>query len=301
MWFKNLLLYRFTDALPFDDETLEPLLHSSPFKPCGSQDLARVGWIAPMPGADLLSHQASGCQLVCLRKQQKILPGAAVAEALEEKIAQIEQAEARKIYRKERKQLKEEISHSLLPRAFTRSSRTYAYIDKKAGGEGWILINSGSHNNAEELLTQLRNDVGSLPVEPVQTKHNVTLTMTQWLRSGQLPKNFTLGSQCELRDSREASNIVRVRGQDLRSDEVLQHLEAGKQVTRLELHWHEAVSCVLGEDLIVRRLGFTDALRERMDNTDDERAQFDQEFGVMTLELGKFLSELIKALGGVSA
>jgi recombination associated protein RdgC len=301
------LLYRFTDALPWNDDALEPLLGNTPFQPCGSQDLARVGWIAPMPNGEMFQHQANGCTLLCLRKQQKILPGAVVAEALEEKIAALEKAQARKIYRKERKQLKEEITHDLLPRAFTRSSRTYAYIDKspldersKSSNHGYLLVNSSSRNNAEELLTQLRNDVGSLPVEPVQTKNNIPLIMSEWLRSGQLPKNFALGDQCELRDSRESSNIVRVRGQDLRSEEVLQHLEAGKQVTRLELHWHEAVSCVLDEDLVIRRLGFTDALRERMDSPDDERAQFDQEFAVMTLELGKFLRDLLKALGGTA-
>jgi len=296
MWFKNLLLYRLTGPLGWSDEELEQHLANTPFQPCGSQDLARVGWVSAMPHSDLLGHQANGCTLLCLRKQLKILPGAAVAEALEAKVAEIEKQEARKVYRKERKQLKEEITLSLLPRAFTRSSRCYAYIDP---ANEWLLVDSGSHNRAEELLTQLRNDAGSLPVEPAQTKNNIALIMTDWLRNGSLPPNFTLGQQCELRDARESSNIVRVRGQELRSEEVLQHLEAGKQVTKLELSWNEAIDFMLGEDLVVRRLRFSDALREQMGSLDDERAQFDQEFSVMTLEIGKFLRELTAAFGGV--
>ena len=295
MWFKNLLLYRLTGPLGWTDEELEQHLANTPFQPCGSQDLARVGWVSAMPHAEQLAHQAGGCTLLSLRKQLKILPGAAVAEALEAKVAEIEKQEARKVYRKERKELKEEIVVSLLPRAFTRSSRLYAYIDPR---NEWLLVDSGSHNRAEELLTQLRNDAGSLPVEPVQTKNNVALILTDWLRNGSLPPNFSLGQQCELRDAQESSNIVRVRGQDLRSEEVLQHLEAGKQVTKLELSWNDAIECVFGEDLIVRRLRFSDALREQMGTLDDERAQFDQEFAVMTLELGKFLRELLAAFGG---
>lgn len=296
MWFKNLLLYRFTSAPAFTDEQLEEYLAATPFQSCGSQDLARVGWVAPLPDGELLSHTANGCTLLCLRKQQKILPGAAVAEALEEKIAEIEKEQARKVMRKERKELKEEISLSLLPRAFTRSSRTYAYIDRAAG---WLLVNSGSRNRAEELLTQLRTDVGSLPVTPAQLRGTPITIMSDWLRSGSLPPNFSLGQQCELRDSQESSNIVRVRGQDLRSEEVLQHLEAGKEVVKVELLWNEAVDCVLSEDLIVRRLRFADALREQIESVGDERAQFDQEFAVMTLETGKFLRELVAAFGGI--
>ena len=296
MWFKNLLLYRLTGPLGWTEEELEPLLAQTPFQPCGSQDLARVGWVSAMPHSEQLAHHANGCTLLSLRKQLKILPGAAVAEALEAKIAEIEKQEARKVYRKERKELKEEITLSLLPRAFTRSSRCYAYVDPR---NEWLVVDSGSHNRAEELLTQLRNDTGSLPVEPARAKNNVALIMTEWLRNGSLPPNFTLGQQCELRDAQESSNIVRVRGQDLRSEEVLQHLEAGKQVTKLELNWNEAIDCVLGEDLIVRRLRFSDALREQLGAMDDERAQFDQEFSVMTLEIGKFQRELLAAFGGV--
>ena len=297
MWFKNVLLYRLTAPIEWSDEELEEKLNASPFRPCNSQDLQKVGWVNAMPEGATLAHQAQGNILLCLRRQQKILPGPAVAEALDEKIAEIERAEARKVYRKERKQLKDEIMVSLLPRALTRSSRVYAYIDR---ANGWVLVNSASHARAEELLTQLRNDMGSLPVEPIASKSNPSLVMTDWLRNGNLAPNFVLGQQCELRDSRESSNVVRVRGQELTSDEVLQHLEVGKQVTKLELQWHEAVDFVLGEDLIVRRLRFADAIREQIENQEDARAQFDQEFAVMSMELGKFLQALLEALGGAA-
>ena len=183
-----------------------------------------------------------------------------------------------------------------MPRALTRSSRCYAYIDRR---NGWLLVDSSSPARAEELLTQLRNDLGTLSVQPLQTKSQAVLIMTNWLQSGELPANFALGQQCELRDSQESSNIVRVRGQELCSDEVLQHLTVGKQVAKIELLWHEAIECILGDDLIIRRLRFTDALREQMDNQDDERAAFDQEFAVMAMELSKFLDGLWPALGGI--
>ena len=297
MWFKNLLVYRFTSPFQIDADTFEQQLNATPFTPCGSQDMAKVGWVAPMPEGELLSHTAAGYTLVCLRKQQKILPGGAVAEALEEKIREIETAEARKVYRKERKQLKEDILITLAPRALTRSSRCYAYIDVT---NQWLIVNSSSRNVAEELMTQLRNDIGSLPVVPLETSSDPVLLLTNWVRGGELPVGFQLGEQCELRDVQETTNTVKVRGQDLRSEEVLQHIEAGKQVTKLELHWREAVDFVIGDDLIIRRVKFRDELLEQVENLDDARAQFDQEFGLMTLELGRFIGEAIGAFGGVA-
>ncbi|MDB6062887.1 MAG: recombination-associated protein RdgC [Verrucomicrobiaceae bacterium] len=297
MWFKNLLIYRFTAPFQINDEEFEQKLTATPFVPCGSQDLAKAGWVAPMPNGELLSHTANACTLLSLRKQQKILPGAAVAEALEEKINAIQTAEARKVYSKERKQLKEEILISLAPRALTRSSRVFAYIDVQ---NQWLIVNGSSRNSAEELLTQLRNDIGSLPLVPIETKSQPITLLTEWLRSGELPEGFTLGEQCEFRDVQETTNTVKVRGQDLRSEEVLQHIEAGKQVTKLELHWREAIDFIIGDDLIIRRVRFRDELLEQIDNLDDAAAQFDQEFGFMTMELAKFIAEVIGALGGAA-
>lgn len=294
MWFKNLLIYRFTAPFQIADNFDEQLA-ATPFVPCGSQDLMKAGWVAPMPDGELLSHIANGCTLLCLRKQQKILPGAAVAEALDEKVRSIESAESRKVYSKERKQLKEEILVTLAPRALTRSSRSYGYIDVQ---NQWLIVNGGSRNRAEELLTQLRTDIGSLPLVPLETTKPPVTLLTEWVRSGELPEGFTLGEQCELRDVQETSNTVKVRGQDLRSEEVLQHIEVGKQVTKLELHWREAIDFVIGDDLIVRRVRFRDELLEQLDKQDDARAQFDQEFGFMTMELARFIAELIQAFGG---
>src|SRR5690606_41057176 len=54
------------------------------------------------------------------------------------------------------------------------------------------------------------------------------------------------------------------------------------------------------DDLVIRRLKFRDELLEQVEKLDDARAQFDQEFGLMTLELSKFIAETIAAFGGTS-
>lgn len=297
MWFRNALIYRLAKPLVLDDELLQSQLEAQTFQPCGSQDTDSLGWVSPLPGSPLLYHRAGDCVLLCQRRQQKVLPAAAVNEQLEEKIGEIEHAEARRIYRKERQQLKEELIQTLLPRALTRSARTHAYLDER---RQLLIIDGSNRNRAEELLNSLRECLGSLPVIPLNTHSSPEVAMTGWLTANQPPANFVMGRQCDLRDPLTQTNIIRARDQDLNAEEVRQHLETGKQAIRLAMCWNDAVDFVLSDDGILRGLKFADQLREEAEDAEDVRARFDQSFAVMTLELGRCLDDLIEALGGLA-
>ena len=54
-------------------------------------------------------------QIVALKREDKVLPGAVVRDLLAEKVAAIEAAEARNVGRKEKLELKEQIIDDLLP------------------------------------------------------------------------------------------------------------------------------------------------------------------------------------------
>lgn len=297
MWFRNVLMYRLAKPLTLDEAQLQTQLEAQPFQPCGSQETLSLGWVPPLPGGELLYHRAGDCTLLCQRRQQKVLPAAAVNEQLDEKIAEIEHSEARQVYRRERQQLKEELTQTLLPRALTRSARSYAYFDQS---RQLLLVDGSNRNRAEELLNSLRECLGSLPVVPVDTRRSPEDAMTQWLKENVPPTNFALGRQCELRDPLTQTNIIRARDQDLNAEELHQHLGAGKQVTKLALNWNDALDFVLSEDGVLRSLKFADQLREQAEDAEDARARFDQSYAVMTLELGKFMDDLMKALDGIA-
>ena len=72
------------------------------------------------------------------------------------------------------------------------------------------------------------------------------------------------------------------------------------QVSNLALQWHEALSCVVGDDLIIRRLKFTDALLEQSEaiTAGDDASKFDADFTLMTATLTQFVEQLIEGLGG---
>ena len=238
MWFRNLLMYRLTSDIPLTADTLETALAAKPALPCGSQTLSTYGFIPPF-GKDedaQLVHSGQGFLLICARTEERILPSSVVRDAVQEKVDEIEAAESRKVYKKEKDQIKDEVTQALLPRAFIRRSKTYAAI---APAQGLILVDSSSAKRAEELLSTLREVLGSLPVRPVAVKAAPTATFTQWVKEHQASHGLALTNECELRDSAEDGGIIRIKREDLASEEVQMHLAAGKLVTQLTLAWED--------------------------------------------------------------
>ena len=231
------------------------------FVPCAKSQAQSSGWVPPLgEESEELVHAAAGRMLLKLKREEKLLPSTVVREQLDEKVAAIESEQGRKVYRKERLNLKDEIVQDCLPRAFSRSTHVHAYIDVKAN---WIFVDAASATRAEEFLNLLRECIGSFPVLLPQVNNAPTAVMTAWLLHRNLPQDFELGQECELRELGEEGGVVRCRGVDLLSEEVETHLHAGKQVARLALGWDERLSLVLAEDLCLRRLKFADELMKR--------------------------------------
>lgn len=296
MWFKNLRVYRLTKKLDLSPDNLEEHLSKNRFKPCSKIDFSRFGWVSPLGKlSDQLVHPVGQFLLIQARRQEKILPTAAVNEQLEDQVESFEQREARKIYRKEKTRLKEDILHSLLPNALTRSSYTSAYFDTK---RKLLIIDTPSVTKADEFMDCLRAALGELPAVPLSCHGDPVEIMTRWVKN-RVPKAFELDNECELKSKLEAKNVVRCKAQDMAGDEILTHLKAGKRVTQLALAWRNAIRFILTEDFALKRLRFEDGMSEEVDH-EDPAANFDQDFSVMTIEVAQLLEDLLEEFGGMA-
>lgn len=296
MWFKNLRTYRFTYPIDLAPDTLEAALAAQAFEPCTPIDTARAGWSAPL-GRDgsMFTHTVGQATMMCLRRQEKVLPPAAIRESLNERIDAFEAREGRPMQRRERATLRDEIRHDLLPRALTRSEHLYAFVDV---GRQLLCIDATSPAKAELVLDNLRAAVGALPVVPLAPRGDVADVLTRWVRE-RTPNGIELDADCELQNTRDAKNVVRCRNQDIDSREVLAHLDAGKRVTQLAVNWRDAIRCVMAEDFSLKRLRFEAKIQGHADGeADDPAGRFDQDFAVMSLQIGRLLDELVDACGG---
>lgn len=298
MWFKNLSLLRFTEPFDLDVAEFEQKLDQRRFRPCGSLEPVSYGWCAPL-GKDTfpLVHVTNGFAMVCVRKEEKIVPASVVNEILSERVAEVEDRQGRPMRRKERDALRDEVMQDLLPRAFSHSRRTYAYIDPKGG---WLVADSASAKKTEEIVSLLRQCLGSLPVVPPATHERPSAIMTHWIMDADLPSDITLESECELRSPEEDGGIVRCRRHDLSAPEIQNHIEAGKEVIKLAITWNDRLSFVLDEAFGIKKLRFLDLVQEEAADieTSDPVERFDADFAIMSLELATFLPRFIELFGG---
>ncbi|MBU2969239.1 recombination-associated protein RdgC [Pseudoalteromonas sp. C2R02] len=297
MWFSNLICYKFKQDISYQQEEFEKALEQDIFRPCGSQDLSTFGWTKALgKHGQMLSHFSQKSILVCAKREEKVLPAAVVNELVAEKVEQIEAEENRPVKKKEKDEIKENLLHSLLPQAFKKSSLQFAFIDLE---KGWLVVNSGSFNKAEELLALLRKSLGSLPVVPAFVNFDLGLFLTDWLSKMAPPAGFEIGLDADLQEPDENGAQVKLKQHDLSSDEVQNHLENGKQVTKLALDWNERIKFMLVEDGSIKRISYSEVLKD--ENADipkeDMLVKLDADFMLASEELKLMLEDLLSSLG----
>jgi recombination associated protein RdgC len=293
MWFKNLYFFAFTRPFKWSELDLEKHLSEHLFTPLGSTEVSHFGWVNALgKHGDTSVHGANGNFLICARKEEKMLPASVIKDMVEEKVNLLEQEQGRGATKKEKEQFKEDITFELLPRAFSRITDTHAYISPV---NNIIVINSSSRGKAEDLLALLRKVLGTLPVSSLEPDVCADETMTDWLNEKSLGGKFTLGMEAEFNALGDDGAVIRVKNQDLLSEEIKSHLDADKYVVKVALEWDETLSFILCDDLAIKRVKFFDVIHEQNDDidSDDIVAKLDADFALMAGELNRFITELL--------
>jgi recombination associated protein RdgC len=277
---------------------LEARLAKRPFQPCGGQEMESRGWVPPLDDG-VLVRAVGGQWLIALGIESRLLPAVVVRQEAKDRAARLVVQQGYEPGRRQMKELREQVTQELLPRAFTRRRHVWAWIDPR---NGWLAIDVASQARAEDVIEHLRDTLDHFPLALLRTQKSPAAAMAAWLGEGAAPAGFTLDQDCELRSTGEDRAAVRYVHHPLEGEvltrEVRGHLEAGKLPTRLALTFDERVSFILTDKLELRRVDFLDVVRDQAEDTDDAAALFDAEFSLMSGELVRLFPALVEALGG---
>ncbi|HHR5887314.1 TPA: recombination-associated protein RdgC [Providencia alcalifaciens] len=296
-FFKNAIVYRMTSDIQISSDELETQLKNLEFSPCGSQDMMKVGWTNPIKTGEALTHSVGNQILIVAKREEKILPTDVIKKELQAKIDKLEAEQGRRLKKTEKDSLKDEVVQDLLPRAFSKESTVSVWIDND---NQRIIVDASSAKRAEDTLALLRKTLGSLPVVSLTMKTPIELTLTDWLRDGVIPQGFNLTDEAELKAMLAEGGIARFKKQDLVSDEIASHIEAGKLVTKLSLDWNDTIQFTLCDDCSLKKIKFSDMLKAQNDDIDieDIAQRFDADFVLLTSEMTRLIDAVIQSLGG---
>lgn len=297
MWFRNLKLYRLAPETRLRGADLEAALAPLGFRPGGSQDSQVSGWLPPRDDSGL-AYINDGQFLLRMHTEKKLLPATVVRQASQARALEIEEQQGFRPGRKQMKDIREQLTMELLPRAFVIAHDTHIWLDTVSG---WVAIDAAASARSDELLGLLAKTLSPFPIVPLHVELSPAAAMTQWLADDTAPRGFGIDQETELQSTGESRATVRYVRQSVDVDEVRRHIQAGKQCTRLAMTWNDKISFVLTDSLDIKRLSPLDILREQQDQqaaNDSER--FDADFALMSGELAHMLNDLADALGGIS-
>ncbi|QCR38747.1 recombination-associated protein RdgC [Nissabacter sp. SGAir0207] len=298
--FRTASIYQLGRDVGLSQDEMQQQLDAFRFTPCASQDMARSGFISPLTFSpdDELVQAGNGFLLVAIKHEKKMLPGAVVKTALASRVETLEVEQNRRLKKSEKESLKDEVIHSLLPRAFSGYSQTLVLFDIQ---NMRVFVNAPA-KKAEDALALIRKALGSLPVVPLTMESPIELTLTEWVKTASAPAGWTLGERAELQALLADGGAAKVTKQDLASDEIQAMIDAGKLVTRLELNWQDRVWLVVSDSGALSGLSFADELIGQNDDIDREEAHQRRaaDIELVADELFQVTNQLTEALGGVA-
>jgi recombination associated protein RdgC len=296
--FKNVIVYRIEPGWSQTLTEAEEGLGRVRFVPCSPSQEKSAGWVEPR-GQEHgpLAESVGGQWLFDYMIESKTLPASVVRRKVDERCAQIEAATGRKPGKKEKRDLKEDITQQLLPLAFTRHARVAVWIDPAARR---LVVNSTNAARADEVVTSLVKSLDGFAVTALNTQMEPATAMSGWLASQEPPAGFSIDRECELKASDESKAVVRYAKHPLDIEEVRQHIADGKRPTRLALTWEGRVSFELTDTMQVRKIVFLEGTAEGAAGSKKED-NFDADAAIATGELGQLVPALLEALGGEAA
>ena len=294
--FRSVRFYSVSSPWPDSEQALSERLAAAAFKPCGSYTERSSGFEPPAEGTSQLARRVAGADLLRVRNQARVLPTAAVNEALEVRLAEYRERMQEEPGRRTKRKLKEQTRDELLPKALLKSDRTTAlYLIN----ENVLALGTGSESRAERFLELLRAALGKLDVEPLKFERPVEHVLAR-VFAGDPPPQFALGRECRMRDRADVKSSVRWSEVDLTHANVRRCVKEGMELTHLGIEFGSAMSGVLDVNGTLGKLklvGLDEAADEAAEGIEEPLARLDAELALLGGTLRQLVAGLRQALG----
>lgn len=285
MWFNNALIYQYTLENPTE---LANFLAEEALKPCPPHARFIYGWLPVIQ--DLFVHEITGASVICMGKEERLLPRGVIHRLLEERVQTLETQRGYAVKRAEKAQIAEDLEFELLPKAFCVQKRMYALIDSVSNR---LIINTSSAAQASQLTSLLIKSVPGIHIEPLPQIENLSMRFAEWIiNPASLPTNVQLASDCVLFSPDDDKKRFHCKGYELPAEEVLTLLNQGLTPAEVSMIWNERIQFTLTHDLTFKKLKCMDYLADDFSEIRQLDEEYEQQDASLMLLAGEFRSML---------
>jgi recombination associated protein RdgC len=290
---RSVRFYSVQSPWPTSEQKLSEKLATVVFKPCGTYTERSSGFEPPTGTEDgSLARRLGGADLLRVRTQMRVLPTAAVNEALEVRLAEYRQRMQEEPGRRTKRKLKDQTRDELLPKALLKSDRIMALYLLQ---ENVLAIGTSSETRAERFLEQLRAALGKLDTKPLAFERPLADFLTR-VFAGDPPPKFALGRECRMRDRKEVKSSVRWQEVDLTQANVRRCVKDGMELTHLGIEFGGAMSGVFDANGVIGKFKLLDIEEPPEDTAEEPLARFDAELALLGGTLRQLVAGLRQAL-----
>jgi recombination associated protein RdgC len=226
-----------------------------------------------------------------MQLEEKILPATVVTQELNNKIKNIKTSKGRKVYKKEKQELKDEITSKLLPKAFSKLSKVYAYIDIE---HSLLIVDTTVKSKLDKFISLFKKTFGDNAYHEVETK-KIAPILTRWLLNDSYPSSFAIEQSCVMVDPNQQSRVIRCQHQDLSFKAIQQLLQDGYTINQLSLNWQDKITFTLTDGFDLKTIKYTDDVIDLAKDSYNESPEhkFNADFYIMTETLSALVNKLI--------
>lgn len=235
-------------------QSIEQHLSEQAFSELNALDLLSAGFVPDFGGKYAMSY--AGGYAFRLRYDEKVIPASAINQALDKAIKEIEEREDRKVGKKERTALKDDIVFELVPRALARSVVVSCFYctDQKT-----LIVSTASKKLADIVTSKLIKAVGSVKATTIyidNLKQSTTTKLEHQLVDDVASFGlFDVGGVVKLQSPDKKAVSYKLSNVHDADRGILEAIANGFTVTEIELS-NEDISFKLDQDFHIKAVDY---------------------------------------------
>jgi len=277
-------------------------LQELPWEEMGEATLSRASFV-PVGGTGELVVPIEGGFAFAMRYDEKIIPTSALNARTDEAVDKIKKEQDRRVYRKERQEIKETIHAEMARIAFIKTTVVNAFYRSE---DRYLIVATSSEKMAKCLTGNLVKVVGSVKSETIHIdglKQGLTTRLTNWLdgienEGGTAAfRPFDVGSYVQMTGLEGGKLTVQVGDTSAAREGLIEAISAGFAVEAMALV-SDSCDFKMTSDFKFKSIKF-DATDATEDDELDAVGYWRHEAGVQSLIFANVISQLCTLFGYV--